>query len=109
VQHEVLMKVCHRLERHGNRLPEFRVERGALYSGPVQYYHSRRLGDREKMSGIVIGNLLVDVPDRISDPSRTRAEALLTARAGGRKVAVVMNDDDIDAAVATAIELARSR
>lgn len=109
VQHEVLMKLCHRLERHGNRLPEFRIERGALYSGPVQYYHSRRLGDRERMSGIVIGNLLLDVPDRIHDPSRARAEALLHARAGGRKIAVVMNDADIDAAVAQAIELARGR
>lgn len=109
VQHEVLMKICHRLERHGNRLPEFRVERGALYSGPVQYYHGRRLGDRDKMSGIVIGNLLVDVPDRIHDPSRSRAEALLQSRAAGHKIAVVMDDDDIDAAVATAIDLARSR
>ncbi len=109
VQHEVLMKLCHRLERHGNRLPEFRVERGALYSGPVQYYHSRRLGDRKRMSGIVVGNLLVDVPDRIHDPSRRRAEAALSARAGGRRVEVVMDDDDIDRAVEHAIELAQPR
>lgn len=108
VQYEVLMKLCHRLERHGNKLPEFRIERGALFSGPVQYYHARRLGDRERMSGIVIGDLLVDVPDRIHDPSRKRAEAMLQARAGGRTVAVVMNDDDIGRAVEHAIDLARS-
>jgi len=109
VQHEVLMKLCHHLERHGSHLPEFRVERGALFSGPMQYYHARRLGDREQMSGIMIGNLLVDVPDRIHDPSRERAQALLQARAGGRAVAVVMNDADIAEAVSRAIDLARSR
>jgi hypothetical protein len=106
-QHEVLMKLIHRLESFGNRLPEFRVERGALFSGPVQYYHGRRLGDRTQLSGIVIGQLLVDVPERLHDPDRQRADAALRQRARGRRTMVIMNDADIDAAVERAVELAR--
>ncbi len=84
------------------------MERGALFSGPVQYYHSRRLGDRQAMSGIVIGQLLVDVPDRLHDPNRKRAEASLAARSGHRRTMVVMTGDDLDDAVNRAIELANA-
>ncbi|HVN51157.1 MAG TPA: hypothetical protein VMT43_06985 [Acidimicrobiales bacterium] len=106
-QHRVLIGLIERLEHHGGtRLPPFRVERGALFSGPVQYYHGRRLGDRTRLSGIVVGQLLVDVPDRLHDPSRRRAEARLAVRAGGRRAMVVMNEEDIDRAVEVAIELA---
>ncbi len=106
-QHRVLIGLIQRLERHGStRLPPFRVERGALFSGPVQYYHGRRLGDRKRLSGIVVGQLLVDVPDRLHDPSRRRAEARLAARAGGRKALVVLDEADLDRAVRLAIDLA---
>ena len=106
-QHRVLVGLIERLERHGGtRLPPFRVERGALFSGPVQYYHGRRLGDRTRLSGIVVGQLLVDVPDRLHDPSRRRAEARLTARAGSRRAMVVLSEEDIDRAVEVAIQLA---
>jgi len=107
-QIHVLMGVTERLERTGNTLPAFRSERGALYSGPVQYYHGRMLGDRQSLSGIIVGSLLVDVPDRISDPNRARAEAALKARAGGRKSMIVMDEQDIDKAVSYAIDLVRS-
>ncbi len=106
-QHQVLIGVMERLERHGGtRLPAFRVERGALFTGPVQYYHGRRLGDRTRLSGIVIGQLLVDVPDRLHDPSRARAEARLAARAGSRQTMVVLGEEDLDEAVRRAIALA---
>jgi hypothetical protein len=106
-QHRVLVGIMERLERHGStRLPPLRVERGALFSGPVQYYHGRRLGDRTRLSGIVVGQLLVDVPDRLHDPSRRRAEARLAARAGSRQAMVVLGEDDLDRAVNRAIELA---
>jgi len=106
-QHRVLVGVMERLERHsGTRLPPLRVERGALFAGPVQYYHGRRLGDRTRLSGIVIGGLLVDVPDRLHDPNRRRAEARLAARAGNRQSMTVMGDEDLDEAVARAIALA---
>jgi len=106
-QHAVLIGLMTRLERHGGtRLPPFRVERGALFSGPVQYYHARRLGDRTHLSGIVIGQLLVDVPERLHDPHRQRAEASLAARAGGRRTLAVLDEADLDQAVDRAIELA---
>ena len=54
----------------------------------------------------MLGQLLVDVPDRLHDPNRKRAEALLTSRAGSRHTMVVMDDADLDAAVTRAIELA---
>lgn len=108
-QHEVLIGLMRRLEAHGQtQLPPFRVERGALFSGPVQYYHSRRLGDSKAMSGIVIGQLLVDVPERLHDPSRKRAEANLAARSGNHRTMVVMGPQDLDAAVTRAIELANA-
>ncbi len=108
-QHLVLIGLIRRLESHGKtQLPPFRVERGALFSGPVQYYHSRRLGDRTAMSGIVIGQLLVDVPERLHDPNREWAEASLAARAGNRRTMVVMTTDDLDVAVNRAIELANA-
>jgi hypothetical protein len=109
LQHHVLMGVIHRLEERGARLPPFRTERGALYSGPVQYYHARLLGDREALSGIVIGSLLIDVPDRVTDPSRSRAETALKARSHGRPSMVIMDESDLDVAVAKAIELVRSK
>jgi hypothetical protein len=108
-QHRVLIGLMRRLETHGKtQLPPFRVERGALFSGPVQYYHSRRLGDRKAMSGIVIGQLLVDVPERLHDPNRKRAEASLAARAGSRRTMVVMTAADLDTAVDRAIQLANA-
>ena len=108
-QHHVLIGLMRRLEGHGGTtLPPFRVERGALFSGPVQYYHARRLGDRQSLSGIVLGQILVDVPERLLDPSRKRAEASLRARAGNRKTMVVMTEADLDEAVNRAIELANA-
>jgi hypothetical protein len=106
-QHQVLVGLVDRLERlGGSRLPPFRVERGALFSGPVQYHHAPRLGDKRRQSGIVIGQLLVDVPERLHDPHRRRAEAALSARGGTRHTMVVMNEADLDLAVERAIELA---
>ena len=108
-QHHVLVEVIRRLERDGRTLPPFRVERGSLFAGPVQYHHGRWLGDRDTVSGITIGRLLVDVPSRLHDPDRVRAEAELAARSGGRPTRAVLNDGDIDAAIDQAIELAQTR
>ncbi|WP_208028622.1 hypothetical protein [Rhabdothermincola sediminis] len=107
MQHYALMGLVDRLERGGRRLPDFRAERGALYAGPVQYYHPRGLGASGQLSGIVVGQLLVDVPMRLHDPDRDRAEAQLKARAGGRRSMVIMEEDDLDRAIEVAIDLAR--
>ncbi|MCD9623033.1 hypothetical protein [Rhabdothermincola salaria] len=105
-QHRVVVEIIRRLERGGRRLPELRVERGALFAGPVQYHHNRRLGDHATVSGITIGRLLVDVPARLHDPDRARAEIELAGRSGGRPTMVIMDDADLDVAVARAVELA---
>jgi hypothetical protein len=105
-QHTVLMGLVERLERSGRRLPDFRVERGALLAGPMQYLHARRLGDRGAVSGITVGQLLVDVPARLHDPDRGRADAELAARAGGRPSMAIMDEDDLDLALSRAVGLA---
>lgn len=108
-QHHVLMGVINRLEGSGSpRLPDFRAEQQALYAGPVQYRHPRYLGDRGTVSGIMIGQLLIDVPDRLHDPNRRRASDLLKARGAGRQTMVVLDERDIDRAVELAIDLAKS-
>lgn len=106
-QHDVLMSLVDRLEEGGSRLPPFRAEAGVVYAGPLQYRHPRTLGNVERLSGIVIGNLLVDVPDRLRERSRSRAQFDLEARAQGRRCMVIMNRDDIDEAFALAASLAR--
>ena len=65
-------------------MPDFRVERGAVFAGPVQYHHNRRLGDHTSVSGITIGRLLVDVPARIHESDRAAAEREIAGRGGGR-------------------------
>jgi hypothetical protein len=90
----------------GRRLPDFRVEHGALIAGPVEYHAAKFLGDRSSTSGIRVGELLIDVPDRLHDPNRRRATDLLRARAEGRQAMLVMDERDIDRAVELAIDLA---
>lgn len=106
-QHDILMSFVDKLESGGSRLPPFRAEAGVLYAGPIQFRHPRTLGNVERLSGIMIGNLLVDVPDRLRERSRSRAEFDLAARAQGRRCMVIMNRDDIDEAFALAATLAR--
>jgi hypothetical protein len=105
-QHHVLMGVVNRLERSGaTPLGDFRADHGTLTAGSVQYRHPRFLGDRVTPSGIVVGPLLIDVPDRLHDPNRRRATDLLKARAGGLQTVLVMDERDIDRAVEMAIDL----
>lgn len=107
-QHDVLMSFVDKLESGGSRLPPFRAEAGVLYAGPIQFRHPRTLGNVERLSGITIGNLLVDVPDRLRERSRSRAEFDLHARAQGRRCMVIMSRDDIEAAYTLAATLARA-
>lgn len=105
-QLRVLVGVVARLEAAGGALPPFRAERGGLYAGPVRFFHPRATTDPGALSGIVVGSVLVDVPDRLHDPNRARALAALDARAGGRPAVVAMDEDDLDRAVELAITLA---
>jgi hypothetical protein len=107
-QHAVLMALVDRLETQGGaRLPEFRAENGALYAGPLQYHHPHKRASTARLSGILVGTLLIDVPDRIREHNRQRAEEELRLRSHGRSSFVVMEAHDIDRAFTLAVELAR--
>jgi hypothetical protein len=102
-QHAVLMRAVHRLEALGGRMPEFRVVQHVLSAGPIHYHHPRRLGERRRLSGILVGDVLIDVPDRLHDPDRKRNETSLATRARGRTTFVVMTEEDVDRAVEHAV------
>lgn len=106
-QHALLMALVDRLETGGSRLPEFRAENGGLYSGPLQYHHPRKRASTTRLSGILLGTLLIDVPDRLRELNRGRAVDELALRAQGRASFVVMEPQDVDRAFNLAVDLAR--
>lgn len=107
-QHEVLMRVVHNLESTGAELPPFRVEDGRLYAGPVQYLHPQRARESGGTAGVVIGQLLLDVPDRSASADSALAAQRLAERAGGLPTALVRSPAEVDEAVTRAIAMARS-
>jgi len=107
VQHGLLVAIIDDLEARGMRVPALRAEAGSLFAGPVEYIHPRRRGDQSRLHGLLIGNVLVDVPDRIKNRVRSSAAAALTERAQGRPVVIVVDQSDISIAVDRAIHAAR--
>lgn len=107
VQHGVLVGIIEELEDRGMRVPALRAEGGSLFAGPVEFVHPRRRGDRSRVHGVLIGNVLVDVPDRLKQRSRAAADRELQARAHGRRVVSVTEPDDIVRAVDVAVVAAR--
>ncbi|MDW3218367.1 MAG: hypothetical protein R8F63_07110 [Acidimicrobiales bacterium] len=107
VQHGVLLAIIEELEARGMRVPAVRAESGSLFAGPVEYIHPRRRGDNSRLHGIVLGHVLVDVPQRLkrSDPAELRLD--LETRANGREVVPITSVDDIIPAVDTAVRAAR--
>lgn len=108
-QHALLLAVFDELERRGMRVPALRVEGGSLLAGPVSYLHPRRPGAAERLHGVLVGEVLIDVPDRLDDPDPDRARRSLAARAGGRTSVVVHDEHDVPAAIDTAVRDARAR
>ena len=102
-QHALLVAVVRALCRRGLTGEPFRVVDGSLQSGLLRYHHPRRRGDRSRPSGILVGPVLVDVPERVRDRNRERAEHALQARSGGREVIVVMDPSDVERAVDLAL------
>lgn len=107
VQHGLLVGVIDELEARGMRVPALRAEGGSLFAGPVEYVHPRRRGDRSRVHGILIGDVLVDIPDRLKERDRDNARVALESRAHGRRVVAVVDRSDIVAAVDAAILAAR--
>lgn len=107
VQHGLLLGVIDELESRGLRVPSLRAEGGSLFAGPVEYVHPRRRGDQSRVHGILIGDVLVDIPDRLKERDRDAAHVGLEARAHGRRVVAVLDGADIVGAVDQAILAAR--
>lgn len=104
-QHALIMALVEGLEDRGAVVPPFRAFEGVLFAGPIRYHHPRQLGDTSSLHGVLVDDVLVDVPERIRDRNRARAEAGLYARSGGRQTVAVLGPEDVD----RAIELALSR
>ncbi|MEQ8841432.1 MAG: hypothetical protein RIB98_10645 [Acidimicrobiales bacterium] len=107
VQHGVLIGVVEELESRGMRVPALRAEGGSLFAGPVEFIHPRRRGDRSRLHGLLIGNVLVDVPESLKNLDRAAAEAELRTRSHGRRVVPIVDADDIVHAVDVAVIAAR--
>lgn len=103
-QHAVLVSIVRGLERRGVAVAPFRAMSGTLESGLLRYHHPRRRGDRSRPSGIMVGQVLVDVPERVRDRNRERAEHTLLSRSGGRPVVVVMDPGDVERAIELALQ-----
>jgi len=102
-QHAVLVSMVRALRRRGLTVDPFRAVAGTLQSGLLAYHHPRRRGDRSRPSGILVGGVLVDVPERVRDRNRERSEHALQARAGGRPAIVVMELSDVERAIDLAL------
>jgi hypothetical protein len=105
-QHDVVGACARALEARGHRLGPFHVNEGALLSGPLWYRHPRSSQD-SRLHGILLGPVLVDVPDDPTDLAG--AEARLRARGQGRSTVLVTGPDDIDDALDLAIGLGLDR
>ncbi|MBV6507297.1 MAG: hypothetical protein JJLCMIEE_00338 [Acidimicrobiales bacterium] len=103
-QHNVVLAVAESLERRGIDIPAFRAIDGALEAGPIRYIHPRVRGDHSRLHGILVGDVLLDVPEKAHARSPSRAEAALAARASGRPHALVTSRRDVEAAVELAIQ-----
>ena len=92
-QHGLLLALADQLG-----LGPFRVTGQWLENGPLRYVHRQRAGDDE-MYGILLRNLLLDVPDPMNGVDRFRAERNLTARAHNHPVLIVTGPEDIARAI----------
>ena len=106
VQHGVLLAIVDELERRGMRVPALRAESGSLFAGPIEYVNPRG-NESPPVHGIVIGNVLVDVPEDLRNRRGDEAQAALQARAHGRVAVSIVEAADIVPAVDRAILAAR--
>ena len=109
VQHAVLARVLDDIERRGLGIPGLRMESGSIIAGPVEYVHPRRRGDRTRLHGILIGDMLVDVPERQRKQDRRAAQSDLEERSHGHVCRIIMEASDIPRAVDAAIKLMREK
>jgi hypothetical protein len=107
VQHGVLLGLIEELESRGMRVPALRAEGGSLFAGPVEFIHPRRRGDRSRLHGILVGKVLIDVPERLKERDPDVVGSELSERSHGRQVVAVLSASDIEHAVDVAVRVAR--
>jgi len=98
-QHGLLLALADRLQ-----LGPFHVTGQWLENGPLRYVHKQRAGTDE-MYGVLLRDLLLDVPDPMNNIDRFTAERNLNARSHDHPVMIVTGPEDVD----RAIRLTRAR
>jgi hypothetical protein len=91
-QHGLLLAISDRLS-----LGPFRVEGQALANKGLRYVHRHRSDDG--MYGVLLRNLLLDVPDPANGVDAARAEQNLIARSHNHPVLIVQKPEDIERAI----------
>jgi hypothetical protein len=92
-QHGLLLALADRL-----RLGPFHVTGQWLENGPLRYVHKQRAED-DGMYGVLLRNLLLDVPDPMNGIDRFKAERNLNERAHDHPVLIVTGPEDVDRAI----------
>ncbi|MEY2430499.1 MAG: hypothetical protein QOC92_224 [Acidimicrobiaceae bacterium] len=92
-QHGLLLAIADRLQ-----LPDFHVTGQWLANKGLRYIHRQRAGD-DGMYGVLLRELLLDVPDPVNGVDRFQAERNLTARAHHHPVMIVTAPEDVDRAI----------
>jgi hypothetical protein len=102
-QHDLLVAIADGLSARGIRLPPFIPEHGDLRAGPVIYRHQRSRSGAKPSAGILVADLLLDIPERRDEHNPFAAQGALRDRAGaGRRALVVMEAADMSRAVEAA-------
>lgn len=99
-QHEVIIGLLERVEARGITTPKLRARDGALFSsGVLDYHHPRLRGADAGLHGILLGDVLVDVPPAGGLVRRDVVISTLAARSEGRRTVAVFGPEDLDRAV----------
>jgi hypothetical protein len=103
-QHDLFAALITGLEARGHPSRQLHVNEGSIVAGPLSYRHERNRGDLDHVHGVLVGSVLVDVPD---DPRarRTAAADALAARAQGHPSVAVLEPSHVDEALDLAIDL----
>jgi hypothetical protein len=103
-QHEAIIGLVERMEAKGVQVPKLRARDGVLFSaGRFEYRHPRVRGLNSGLHGILLGDVLVDVPPPGSMIRRDVVVSGLQSRAEGRQVVAVFGPEDLDRAVELAL------
>jgi hypothetical protein len=92
-QHGLLLAIADRLQ-----LGHFHVSGQSLETGPLRFVPKQRAGG-DDMYGVLLRNLLLDVPDPMNGIDRFQAERNLNARAHDHPVLIVTGLEDVDRAI----------